>query len=98
MLSTAAACTPLTARPEGSAMPANSGHQSSAAGDEQAIDFSPGTVCTQACPGYKRSNRSLYSQASLVAGVLCGKRALAAANSRSATTDSACALRASIQL
>src|SRR5690606_13933558 len=91
------ACTPTTARPEGSAAAVNAASHSIAAGEEQAIDLPPGTVRAQASPGKWRSNRLRYHQASFVAGGLTGKRVAASASRASVTCASACALRPSIQ-
>lgn len=53
----ACACTPATARPEGSAIAAKLASQAIAAGEEQAIDLPPGTVSAAAGVGNARSNR-----------------------------------------
>lgn len=45
------ACTPATARPDGSAIFAKLASQAMAAGEEHAIDLPPGTVSAQAWPG-----------------------------------------------
>src|SRR5690606_5157785 len=47
----ACACTPATARPDGSAIAAKLVSQAIAAGEEQAMDLPPGTVWAQAGPG-----------------------------------------------
>ena len=96
-LTSAASCTPATARPDGSAASANDASHAIAAGDEHAIDLPPGTVAAHAAPGKLRSKMRRYRYASLVCGGLSGKRLAAAANSRSPTCVSACALSPSIQ-
>ncbi len=52
----ACSCTPATARPEGSAMAAKLASHAIAAGDEQAMDFPPGTVSAAAWVGKNCSN------------------------------------------